>query len=68
MIYVTRLGGEPLVVNADLLETVEETPDTVLTLSGGRRIIVQETAAEVIGKVIEFKAKVMAVAQAMAAH
>ncbi|HHY37410.1 MAG TPA: flagellar FlbD family protein [Clostridia bacterium] len=68
MIYVTRLGGEPLVVNADLLETVEETPDTVLTLSSGRRIIVQETAVEVINRVVEFKARVVAFAQAMSAH
>lgn len=43
MIDVTRLNGKELTVNADLIELVEETPDTVLTLTTGRKIIVKES-------------------------
>jgi flagellar protein FlbD len=68
MIYVTRLGGGPLAVNADLIETVEETPDTVLTLSSGRRIIVQEAVAEVIDRVIEYKGRIAVITRVMDNH
>lgn len=60
MIKVHRLGGnEPdLVINSDLIETVETTPDTVITLTTGHKIIVHEPADEVIRKVVEFKRRV----------
>lgn len=57
MIKLTRLrgaGGE-LVVNADLIETVEATPDTVITLTTGHKFIVQESVDEVIRLVVSFK-------------
>jgi len=47
-------GGE-FVVNADLIETVEATPDTVVTLTTGHKLIVEESVDEVIRKVVEFK-------------
>lgn len=47
-------GGE-FVVNADLIETVEATPDTVVTLTTGHKLIVQETVDEIIQKVVDFK-------------
>lgn len=62
MIRVHRLKGEPFVVNADLIETIEETPDTVLRLVDGRRAMVAETPDEVIKLVAEFRASVLCAA------
>jgi len=55
MIHVTRLDGTDLVVNADLISTIERTPDTVLTLVTGARLMVRETVDEVVEKVVNFK-------------
>ena len=62
MILVHRLKGEPLLLNADLIESIEETPDTVITLVDGRRILVADTGAEIIGRVLDFRAAVLAAA------
>ena len=43
MIDVTRLNGKEVTINAELIETVEETPDTVITLTTGKKIIVKES-------------------------
>jgi len=50
-----RAKDGELVVNADLIETVEATPDTVVTLTTGHKLIVEESVDEVIRRVIEFK-------------
>lgn len=55
MIEVTKLNDEKMVINADLIETVDETPDTVITLSTGRKIIVKESRQEVRNLVILYK-------------
>ncbi len=47
MIDVTKLNGVNITVNADLIETIEETPDTVLTLTTGKKIIVKESRQDV---------------------
>ncbi len=47
MIEVTRLNGQKLLVNPSLLEIVEETPDTVVTLTTGRKIIVKESRQDI---------------------
>lgn len=62
MIRVHRLKGDPFVVNADLIETVEATPDTVLRLVDGRRAIVAESPDEIVDLVVEFRASVLRVA------
>ena len=54
MISVTRLNGKPFIVNAELIRTVEENPDTTITLINGDRIIVRESMADVVGCVIEY--------------
>ena len=54
MITVTRLNGKPLVVNADLIRSVEENPDTTITLINGDHIIVQETMSKVVDKAVEY--------------
>jgi flagellar protein FlbD len=55
MIHLTRLNQAPLVVNADLIEHIEMTPDTVIVLTTGQKILVRETANEVIEKVVCFR-------------
>lgn len=55
VIRVTRLRGDELVVNAELIETVESTPDTVISLTTGRRLVVAEPADEVVRRVIAYK-------------
>lgn len=57
MISVTRFNGSIFVVNADLIETIEATPDTVITLVTGKKYVVQEKVEEVIEKIIEFRRK-----------
>jgi flagellar protein FlbD len=55
MIQVTRLNHVPLVLNSDLIEHVEVTPDTVITLTTGQKILVLESADEIIKKTIAFR-------------
>jgi flagellar protein FlbD len=57
VIKVSRLrGADPeLVINADLIEVVEATPDTVITLTTGHKYIVRETVDEVIRRVVAYK-------------
>jgi flagellar protein FlbD len=45
----------PLLVNDDLIETVEATPDTELTLTTGKKLIVRETPAEIVALIVEFR-------------
>jgi flagellar protein FlbD len=55
MIKLTRLSHEPLVLNSDLIECMEATPDTVITLTTGQKLRVSETADEVIARIIAFR-------------
>ncbi len=51
MIPVTRLNKRPIIINAVLIETIEETPDTLITLTTGRKIIVLEKVPDVVSLV-----------------
>ncbi len=55
MIKVTRFNGTTLILNADLIEFVEATPDTIISLTTGRKIIVREAPDDIIEKVVTFK-------------
>lgn len=55
MIKVTRLDRSELVVNAELIETVEATPDTVITLTNGKKLVVCEGVDEIIRRVLEYR-------------
>src|ERR1700680_973879 len=55
VIYVTRLDGSQLVVNADLIETVEHTADTVITLLDGKKLVVATHVDEVVESVIGYR-------------
>ncbi|WP_298438400.1 flagellar FlbD family protein [Geobacter sp.] len=59
MIKLTRLDGSELYVNPDLIETIEETPDTHITLSNGNRYLVLEKACAIIDMVVAYNARIM---------
>lgn len=58
MIELTRLNNRKFVLNCDLIESVEETPDTVITLTSGKKIIVKENRQEVRNLVILFRQEI----------
>lgn len=68
MIILSRLNGSELGLNADLIERVESTPDTVLTLIDGTKYVVAETSGEVVARIIDFRAHVIARAEDFAAR
>ena len=55
MIEITKMSGEKILINPNLIEMVEETPDTVLTLTTGRKIIVKESRQDVKNLVILYR-------------
>jgi len=55
MISVTRLNGQKFVLNAELIRTIEENPDTIITLISGEHIVVVEPSKEIIKRVIEYE-------------
>ena len=55
MIDVTRLNGKEITLNCDLIEIVEETPDTVITLTTGKKIIVKESRHTIKNLVKSYK-------------
>ncbi len=55
MIRLTRINKVPLVLNSDLIEHLEVTPDTVVSLTNGQKFLILETPEEVIDKVVEFR-------------
>ena len=58
MIEVTRLNGVRFSVNCDLIETIEETPDTVITLTNGKKFVVSENMEQIKSLVIDFKRQI----------
>ena len=58
MIKVTRLNGKELVINADLSETVEATPDTIITLTTNAKFMVRESPEEIVEKVVDYKRRI----------
>jgi flagellar protein FlbD len=59
MIHLTRLNHLPLVLNADLIESIEVTPDTVISLTTGQKLVVLEPAEEVVRRVVEFRRAIL---------
>lgn len=62
MILVHRLTqpDKPVYLNSDQIQTVETTPDTVVTLENGQKLVVAETAEELVGRVFEWRASLLA--------
>ena len=63
MIYVTRLSHVPVVLNSDLIEHIETTPDTVITLTTGQKLIVLESAEEIIERVVRYRRSISVMPQ-----
>ena len=59
MIKVTKINGQQFFINCDLMEFIESTPDTIISLTTGKKVIVRESAAEVIDKIVEYKSKIL---------
>ncbi len=59
MVEVTKLNGSTVLVNAELIESVEETPDTVLSFVTGKKLIVKESRQEIKNLVILYKREIM---------
>lgn len=59
MIQLTRLNNNPLAVNSDLIKFVEQAPDTVITLVNGEKIVVRESAQDVLERVVNFRRSVL---------
>jgi len=59
MIYVTRLNHTPVVLNCDLIEHIETTPDTVISLTSGQKMIVLESADEIIDRVVRYRRSIL---------
>src|SRR5271157_2368980 len=59
MIQLTRLNNSPLMVNSDLVKFVEQSPDTVITLVNGEKILVREKADEVLSRIVEFRRSIL---------
>jgi flagellar protein FlbD len=68
MIRLTRINRVPLVLNSDLIDHLEATPDTVIALTTGQKLVVMESAEEVIQKVIEFRRLIANRPESLAAH
>lgn len=58
MIKLTRFNGSEFVLNCELIETVEETPDTVISTINGKKLVVKENIEEIVDKVIKYKSKI----------
>jgi len=60
MIELTRLNGNPIVLNSDLIKIAESSPDTMLTLINGEKLIVREECADVVERVLAYRARLLA--------
>jgi flagellar protein FlbD len=58
MIEVTRTNQRKVTINADLIVFIEETPDVVITLTTGTKVLVKESAREIVSKVIDYKRRI----------
>jgi flagellar protein FlbD len=69
MIELTRLNGNPILLNSDLIKTAEASPDTMLTLINGEKLIVREERSEVLDRVLAYRAALLAdVARRLSPH
>lgn len=55
MITVTRINDKPITLNSEMIEFVESTPDTIITMTNGKKVFVKDSVEEVIEKVIRYR-------------
>lgn len=58
MISLRRLNNQAIMVNADLIESLEATPDTVITLTSGNKLLVRDSMEEIQAKIIDYKRRI----------
>ena len=58
MITLTKLNNQEFILNCDLIETIEEVPDTTITLTNGKRMIVKEPSKIIVQMVIDYQRKI----------
>ena len=61
MIRATRLNQEPFYINSDLIEFIEETPDTVVTMASGRKLVVRERIDTIVDEIVAFRRRIYGV-------
>lgn len=59
MIRVTRLSGDEVILNAEMVQEIESTPDTIITLNSGKKVMVRESVEAVIEAVLEYRRKIL---------
>ena len=59
MINLTKLNDSKIVINSDLIEFVEALPDTIVTLTTGKKIMVKESVEDVVNKIVEYKRNIL---------
>jgi flagellar protein FlbD len=59
MIHLTRLNGQPLIINSDMIKLIENAPDTVISLANGEKFVVRESGEEVLERIVEFRRRVL---------
>jgi len=57
MVHLTRLNNQPFIVNADLIKFIENSPDTVITLVTGEKLVVRESVDEVLERISDFQSR-----------
>lgn len=58
MLKLTRLNGEKILINPELIEYLEETPDTVVTLTTGKKFVVREPASQITEEMVKYKKRI----------
>lgn len=58
MIRVSRLNGKEFILNSEMIKSMESTPDTVITLSSGEKLMVKESIDQILQAVMEYKRKI----------
>jgi flagellar protein FlbD len=59
MVTLTRLNGSSIVVNAEMIETLEATPDTIVTLTNGKKLVAKESVQELIDRIVEYRRRTL---------
>ena len=68
MIMLSRLNGLPFALNPDLVERAEATPDTVLTLCDGSKLVIGESVEELVARVRDYRASILSLADQVASQ
>ena len=60
MIHLTRLNNTSITINSDLIKFVEQSPDTVITLLNGEKILVRESVEQILDRIVDFRRRLFA--------